>query len=61
MTPHAVLLGLMGQDPETVEVGRLGRVMNEVRDVGEVGLGISDGKVQRVKFDLNKDMVSSSS
>lgn len=52
MTPHAVLLGLMGEDPESVEVGRLGRVMDEVKGVGEVDLG----KV-RVKFDLNRDLV----
>lgn len=54
MTPHAVLLGLMGQDPESVEVGRLSRVMDQVRDVGEVDLG-----GVRVKFDLNRDLVSS--
>jgi hypothetical protein len=56
MTPHAVLLGLMGQDPESVEVGRLGVVMDEVREVGEVGLGMIDDIV-RVKFDLDKDLV----
>jgi hypothetical protein len=27
MNPHAVLLGLMGEDPATVEVGRSGRVI----------------------------------
>ncbi len=52
MTPHAVLLGLMGEDPESVEVGRLGRIMDEVRDVGEVDLG-----GVRVRFDLNRDLV----
>jgi len=44
----------MGQDPESVEVGRLSRVMDQVRDVGEVDLG-----GVRVKFDLNRDLVSS--
>ena len=56
MTPHAILLGLMGEDPESVEVGRLGRVMDEVREVGEVGLGLRGG-VARVKFDLERDLV----
>jgi hypothetical protein len=60
MTPHAVLLGLMGCDPENVEVGRLGRVWDEVRGVGEIELGLdglgASGK--RVKFDLDKDLVS---
>ena len=55
MTPHAVLLGLMGEDPEGVEVGRLARVMEEVRGVGEVDLG-----EKRVKFDLNRDLVCKS-
>ena len=31
MTPDATLLGLMGEDPETVEVGRLEKVMDEVK------------------------------
>ena len=53
MTPHAVLLGLMGEDPESVEVGRLSRVMDEVKSVGEIGLGS-----QRLKFDLIRDLVS---
>jgi hypothetical protein len=57
MTPHAVLLGLMGEDPQTVEVGRLGKVMDEVRAVGEVELGLAETK-QRVKFDLERDLVS---
>lgn len=57
MTPHAVLLGLMGEDPQTVEVGRLGKVMDEVRAVGEVELGLAEKK-QRVKFDLERDLVS---
>ncbi|RSH92037.1 hypothetical protein EHS25_009408 [Saitozyma podzolica] len=55
MTPHAVLLGLMGEDPQTVEVGRLGKVMDEVRAVGEVELGLAEKK-QRVKFDLERDL-----
>lgn len=57
MTPHAVLLGLMGEDPENVEVGRLGRVLDEVAAVGQVDLGL-DGDHKRVKFDLKRDMVS---
>jgi hypothetical protein len=64
MTPHSVLLGLMGEDPESVEVGRLGKVLNEVKGVGEVTLGVSTtgdagGSAQgrRVKFDLDKDLV----
>jgi hypothetical protein len=57
MTPHAVLLGLMGEDPVSVEVGRLGVIMDEVKAVGEVLLGIGKGG-QRVKFDLDKDLVS---
>ena len=57
MTPHAVLLGLMGEDPESVEVGRLSGVMDQVRDVGEVVLG---GISMRVKFDLNRDLVGCS-
>jgi hypothetical protein len=56
MTPHAVLLGLMGEDPETVEVGRLGRVMDEVKAVGEVELGLINGK-RRVKVDVDRDLV----
>ncbi|KAL1408854.1 hypothetical protein Q8F55_005668 [Vanrija albida] len=56
MTPHAVLLGLMGEDPEHVEVGRLGRVLDEVRAVGEVDLGLDHGAHKRVKFDLDRDM-----
>ncbi|KAL7419223.1 hypothetical protein Q5752_006060 [Cryptotrichosporon argae] len=55
MTPHAVLLGLMGEDPESVEVGRLARVMDEVRAVGEVELGLEHGKT-RVRFDLDRDL-----
>lgn len=58
MTPHSVLLGLMGEDPESVEVGRLGVIMDEVKAVGEVFLGVGkDGKGKRVKFDLEKDLV----
>lgn len=57
MTPHSVLLGLMGEDPESVEVGRLGVIMDEVKAVGEVFLGIGEGG-KRVKFDLDKDLVS---
>lgn len=55
MTPHAVLLGMMGEDPESVEVGRLSRVMDEVRAVGQLDLGM-DGGHKRVKFDLEKDL-----
>lgn len=58
MTPHSVLLGLMGEDPVSVQVGRLGVVMDEVKAVGEVLLGVEGGK--RVKFDLNKDLVRES-
>jgi hypothetical protein len=57
MTPHSVLLGLMGEDPVSVEVGRLGVVMDEVKAVGEVLLGVGEGG-KRVKFDVNKDLVS---
>jgi hypothetical protein len=57
MTPHAVLLGLMGEDPESVEVGRLGRVLDEVKAVGEIDLGMDDGAHKRVKFSLEKDLV----
>lgn len=56
MTPHAVLLGLMGEDPETVEVGRLGRVLDEVRAVGQIDLGLDGGDHKRVKFSLDKDL-----
>ncbi|KAK4687235.1 L-serine dehydratase, partial [Tremellales sp. Uapishka_1] len=54
MTPDAVVLGLLGEDPETVEVGRLGRVLEEVKAVGELVLGFEQGV--RVKFDLNRDL-----
>lgn len=57
MTPHSVLLGLMGEDPVSVEVGRLGVIMDEVKAVGEVLLGVGQGG-RRVKFDLKKDLVS---
>ncbi|KAI9638233.1 serine dehydratase alpha chain-domain-containing protein [Dioszegia hungarica] len=57
MTPHATLLGLMGEDPETVEVGRLERVMDEVKDAGGLSLGLGHGKgTKRVKFDLDRDL-----
>ena len=59
MTPHAVLLGLMGEDPISVEVGRLGVIMDEVKAVGEVLLGVGGGG-KRVKFDFKKDLVSKS-
>lgn len=58
MTPHSVLLGLMGEDPENVQVGRLGKVMDEVEAVGEVALGLAGGSTKRVKFDLERDLVS---
>lgn len=58
MTPHSVLLGLMGESPETVQVGRLAKVMDEVGAVGEIELGLPDG-TKRVKFDLKRDLVSS--
>ena len=58
MTPHSVLLGLMGEDPESVQVGRLGKVMDEVAEVGEIELGLAEG-TRRVKFDLKKDLVGS--
>lgn len=58
MTPHAVLLGLMAEDPETVEVGRLGRVLEEVRAVGQIDLGLDGGDHQRVKFNVDRDLVS---
>lgn len=61
MTPNAVMLGLMGEDPETVEVGRLGVVLDEVKAVGQIDLGLADGDHKRVKFDLDKDLVSASS
>lgn len=57
MTPHSVLLGLMGEDPELVEVGRLERVMDDVRGVGEIELGLAGGGTRRVKFDLSRDLV----
>jgi hypothetical protein len=49
----------MGEDPVSVEVGRLGVVMDEVKAVGEVLLGVGEGG-KRVKFDLKKDLVSPS-
>ena len=58
MTPHSVLLGLMGEDPESVQVGRLEKVMSEVGEVGEIELGLADGITKRVKFDLERDLVS---
>jgi hypothetical protein len=58
MTPHAVLLGLMGEDPESVEVGRLGRVLDEVKAVGQIDLGLDAGEHKRVKFNVDKDLVS---
>ena len=57
MTPHSVLLGLMGEDPESVQVGRLAKVMDEVGAVGEIELGQHEGS-KRVKFDLKRDLVS---
>lgn len=57
MTPHSVLLGLMGEDPESVQVGRLAKVMDEVGAVGEIELGLHEGS-KRVKFDLKRDLVS---
>lgn len=59
MTPHSVLLGLMGEDPESVEVGRLGRVLDETKGIGQVVLGVEGGG-RRVKLDLDKDLVSAS-
>lgn len=65
MTPHATLLGLMGEDPETVPVGRLERVMDEVRAAKGFELGLpkvnaSEGaEGVRVRFDLDRDLVSS--
>ncbi|BEJ16940.1 hypothetical protein CspHIS471_0603410 [Cutaneotrichosporon sp. HIS471] len=56
MTPHAVLLGLMGEDPETVEVGRLDVVIDEVRAVGQIDLGLDEGEHRRVRFDFDKDL-----
>ena len=58
MTPHAVLLGLMGEDPENVDTTRLGKVLDEVKAVGEVDLGLAESKTQRVKFSIEKDLVS---
>lgn len=46
----------MGEDPLSVEVGRLGVVMDEVKAVGEVLLGVGKGG-KRVKFDLDRDLV----
>lgn len=60
MTPDATLLGLMGEDPETVEVGRLEKVMDEVKAAGGLSLGFGsdvEGN-KRVKFDLDKDLAS---
>lgn len=48
----------MGEDPVSVEVGRLGVIMDEVKAVGEVLLGVGKGG-KRVKFDLDKDLVCS--
>ncbi|ORX37449.1 serine dehydratase alpha chain-domain-containing protein [Kockovaella imperatae] len=56
MTPHAVLLGLMGEDPESVDTTRLGKVLDEVRAVGEVDLGLVQGQTKRVKFSIEKDL-----
>ncbi|KAK1925700.1 serine dehydratase alpha chain-domain-containing protein [Papiliotrema laurentii] len=55
MTPHSVLLGLMGEDPESVQVGRLEKVMEEVGAVGEIELGLQQG-TKRVKFNLERDL-----
>jgi hypothetical protein len=60
MTPHSVLLGLMGEDPESVQVGRLEKVMEEVGAVGEIELGLQQG-TKRVKFNLERDLVSGQS
>lgn len=57
MTPDAVLLGLTGDDPESVEVGRLRVIMEEIRTVGEIELGLAGGARRRVKLDLAKDLV----
>ena len=57
MTPHSVLLGLMGEEPELVQVGRLAKVMEEVGAVGEIELGFS-GTNKRVKLSLERDLVS---
>lgn len=58
MTPHATFLGLMGEDPETVPVGRLEKVMDEVKEAGSFELGLPEGyDGVRVKFDLGRDLV----
>lgn len=57
MTPHATLLGLMGEDPETVPVGRLERVMDEVKEARGFALGLKD-QIKSVRFDLERDLVS---
>ena len=61
MTPHATLLGLMGHDPETIPVGRLEKVMDEVRSAAAFELGLPDGhEGVRVKFELDRDLASRS-
>lgn len=56
MTPHAVLLGLTGEDPETVAVGRLGVILDEIKSVKEIELGLADGMRKRVKLDFDRDV-----
>lgn len=58
MTPHAVLLGLTGDDPESVRVGRLAVIMDEVKAVEEIEVGLAGGERRRLKFDLGRDLVS---
>ncbi len=52
-SPKAVLLGLEGHDPETVEPSSVEHRMDEVRSGG----GLSLAGRREVRFDLDKDLV----
>ncbi|QDT17012.1 L-serine ammonia-lyase [Alienimonas californiensis] len=51
-TPQAVLAGLEGADPETVDCDRLGRLLSIVEEAG--ALNVPGGPP--VEFDLNRDL-----
>ena len=58
MTPDAILLGLKGDDPETMDIGCLGKVKQEIRQSGQIALEREHGQTHVVKMDLGKDLAS---
>ncbi|MFI1033882.1 L-serine ammonia-lyase [Streptomyces sp. NPDC020951] len=57
-TPKAVLLGLEGNEPHTVDIVRAGHDVERIRATGRLRLlGVEIGDAQEISFDVDADLV----